>query len=260
MSPERGFEFLGIQLSRSDQANQTKLCPLVKNPHLLFIFSELMTILMFEDIRLVNFHKLDKWRNVVPCWLNVFLNFAHDSYRFITFPTKDKVGSITDVKDHDADTTEYAFGFLDTSFHTIIDNAYRSHLAPVFLSFGASDESIEIKGKEKGNWTTSFSDYRAEVLENLAEWAQGRDRPKDYCTHLYELVDRITYILDKGCQDYPFISQLNSPLPLLCNTFIQDLGQDLYQLEDSILEVRSAIFTNSLNIPFNIYQFSKYFF
>ena len=38
---------------------------LIKNPLLLFIFAELMTLPMFEDIKLINFHKLDKWRNIL---------------------------------------------------------------------------------------------------------------------------------------------------------------------------------------------------
>jgi len=269
MSAQKGFDFLEKQLNRTDPTNRNKLRPLVKNPRLLFVFAELMTLPMFEQIKLVNFYKLDKWRNVVPCWLDIFLNFARDSYRFIAFPTRDKLESITDVLDHEASTTEYAFDFLDGSFHTIIDDAYRNHLAPVFLAFGAPDGSIEIKGKEQGNWATSFAAYRIEVLENLGEWAESRDRPREYRAHLSALIERVTYILDKASHDYPIISKLGVSIPLACNTFIQDLGNDLYQLESPMLEVCFAISTNSLNISFaistnslnilcNIHQFLEY--
>ncbi|KAF8803067.1 hypothetical protein BYT27DRAFT_7214906 [Phlegmacium glaucopus] len=263
MPPQRGFDFLESQLNRSDKVDQNKLRPLIKNPRLLFIFSELMTLPMFEDIKLVNFHKLDKWRNMVPCWLNIFLNFARDSYRFVAFPTEQKLESITDVKDCGACTTQYAFGFLDTSFHDIIDDAYRTHLALVFLAFGAPDGSIKVKGEERGNWTTSFAVYRVDVLEKLTEWAQGPNRPQEYRAHFSVLVDRITYILDKACQEYPSISKLNVPIPLACNTFIQDLGQDLYKWEGPMFEFLALFeptiamrygYKKKFTAPFDIFE------
>lgn len=248
MSPEDGFEFLESQISRSSKADQTKLRPLIKNPRLLLVFSELMSLPMFEDIKLVNFHKLDKWRNMVPCWLNTFLSFARDSYRFLAYPTQDKLDSITNVKDCDACTTKYAFGFLNTSFHDIIDDAYKNHLAPIFPAFG--DGVVEINGEEKGNWTSSFVDYRKEVLENLSNWAQDPENDEEYRDHYYVLVERVTYILDKAFQEYPYISKLCLPIPLASNTFIQDLGSDLYQYESPMFEVC---------ISSNIQQFLEYF-
>ena len=248
MTPQRGFDFLETQINRAGKNDQTRLRPLIKNPLLLFIFAELMTLPMFEDIKLVNFHKLDKWRNIGPCWLNTFLNFARDSYRFIAFPSQEKLQSITDVKDCETCTTEYAFGFLDTSFHNIIDNAYKDHLAPVFLAFGSLDGVVEIKGKERGNWATSFATYRTEVLEKLSELTQNPDMDKKYRDHYSVLVDRATYILDKAWKEYPCISNINVPIPLACNTFIQDLAQDLHRFESPIFEV----------CIFNIHQFLEY--
>ncbi|KAF8812896.1 hypothetical protein BYT27DRAFT_7207449 [Phlegmacium glaucopus] len=49
----------------------------------------------------------------------------------------------------------------------------------VFLAFGASDGSIEIKGEERGNWTTSLAVYCADILAKLTEWAQGPNRPQE---------------------------------------------------------------------------------
>ena len=215
-----------------------------------------MTLPMFEQIKLVNFYKLDKWCNVVPCWLDIFLNFAYDSYQFIAFPTRNDLESIIDVLEHKESTTEYAFDFLDGSFHTIIDDAYRNHLALVFLVFGAPDGSIEIKGKEQGNWTTSFAAYHIEVFKNLGEWAESRDRPREYCAHLSALIERVTYILDKAYHDYQIISKLGVLISLACNTFIQDLGNDLYQLESPMFEVCFAISTNSLKISDHFFHSS----
>ncbi|KAF8814193.1 hypothetical protein BYT27DRAFT_7019123, partial [Phlegmacium glaucopus] len=149
---------------------------------------ELMALPMFDEIKLVNFHRLDKWHNIASCWLNIFLKFARDSYRYIAFPTNQNLQSLADVMDKEASTMDYTFDFLNTSFHKIIDEAYKTHLAP---------------------------EYRA---------------------HLSVLVTRVTYLLDKGCQEYPCISNLHVPLPLACNTFIQDLGQDLYQWELPMFE------------------------
>jgi hypothetical protein len=250
MPQQRGFDFLESQLERSNIADQNRLRPLIKDPRVLFIFSELMTLPMFEEIKLVNFHKLEKWRHIIPCWLSFFLNFARDSYRYIAFPIEDDLQSISDVEDREASLTNYTFDFLDISFHDIIDSAYINHLAPVFLSFGTPDGSIKIKDKEEQNWATSFTAYRAEVLENLDDWAQSPDHPKEHRAHLSILVERVTYILDKGCQDYPYICKLHTPLPLACNTFIQDLGQDMQKWEVPMFEVYSAIFINSLNISF----------
>jgi hypothetical protein len=249
MPPQRGFDFLDAQISWSTKPDQRKLRPLIKNPQLLFIFSELMTLPMFEDVKLVNFHKLDKWQNVGPCWLNTFLNFACDSYRYIAFPAKEKLDSITDVMDCGASTTNYAFGFLDMSFHTIIDDAYKNHLAPVFMAFGSPDGFVEIKGKERGNWVTSFVAYRKEVLRKLKDWAGDIYRKRTFSDHYSVLVGRVTYILDLAWQEYPYITRLATPIPLTCNTFIQDLGQDLYQYEAPMFEV----------CIFNIHQFVKYF-
>jgi hypothetical protein len=248
MSPTSAFDFLESQLKRSNEADQNKLRPLIKNSRLLLIFSELMAIPMFDEIKLVNFHRLDKWRNIVPCWLNVFLNFARDSYRFIAFPTTNPLQSISEVMDKETSMVVYNFDFLDTSFHNIIDNAYKAHLAKVFLSFGDLDGCIGIKDQEEVNWATSFSAYRAEVIEKLSDWAQSPDSRKEYRAHLSVLVERVTYLLDNACQEYQSISKLHVLLPLACNTFIQDLGQDLHQRESAMFEVYSTLFTNFLNI------------
>jgi hypothetical protein len=251
MSPQTGFDFLESQINRASKLDQAKLQPLIKNPSLLFIFSELMTLPMFEDIKLVNFHRLDKWRNVGPCWLHKFLNFARDSYRFLAYPAEEKLESITEVKDRAASTTEYVFGFLDTPFHEIIDEAYKTHLAPNFLAFGSTDGVVEIKGKERENWETSFAAYRKDVLERIDKLAQDPHMDKEYSAHYYILVDRVTYLLDEAWKEYPYISKLNAPIPLTSSTFIQDLGQDIHQYEAPIFEVCISI---------NIHQFLEYFF
>jgi hypothetical protein len=237
MSSKKGFDFLEEQLGRSDKINQLKLQSVLKNPQLLFIFSDLMTLPMFEQVKLLTFHKLEKWRYIVPCWLGTFLLFARDSYRYITFPAKKKISSILEVKDQETSTTEYTFDFLDNSFHNIIDEAYRDHLATSFLAFGVHDRAVDLNGEAKKNWSTSFMAYREQVLEKLNEWSKDKKRPKNCREHLSVLIQRVTYILDNAYEEYPFISKLNAPLPLACNTFIQDLAQDLYGHQESMFEV-----------------------
>ena len=248
MSSKKGFDFLEEQLKRSDKVNQSKLQSVLKNPQLLFIFADLMTLPMFEQVKLLTFHKLEKWRYIVPCWLGTFLLFARDSYRFITFPAEEKISSITDVKDQGSSTTEYTNDFLDNSFHNIIDEAYREHLATSFLAFAVHDSAVDLNGEARKNWSTSFMAYRTQVLNNLKEWSKDQERPKHCREHLSVLMERVEYILDNGYKEYPFISKLNAPLPLACNTFINDLGQDLYGHQESMFEVCLVIFICFLNI------------
>ena len=247
MSSDKGFDFLETQLERSDKINQYKLQSILKNPQLLYIFADLMTLPMFEQVKLLTFHKLEKWRYIVPCWLGAFLHFARDSYRFLAFPATEEINSIMDVKDKEAFTMEYKFQFLDNSFHNIIDKAYKEHLAPSFLAFGVHDKAFDLDGKAEENWLTSFIAYRTQVLKKLKEWSQEQGRPKGCRAQLSVLMKRVTYILDNAYEEYPFISKLNAPLPLACNTFIQDLAQDLYGHQESIFEVCSAICISFLN-------------
>ena len=65
-----------------------------------------------------------------------------------------------DVKDKEAFTIEYKFQFLNNSFHNIIDEAYKKHLAPSFLAFGVHDKAFDLDGKAEENWSTSFIAYR----------------------------------------------------------------------------------------------------
>jgi len=164
----------------------------------------------------------------VSCWLGNFLHFAHDSYKFIAFPIDKKIKFFVDVKDHAAAKTQYTFDFLDNTFHNIIDEVYRDHLAPVFSVLYTPDGATNIDGQIKENWLTFLADYCSQVLDRLEEWTQDLKRPKAYCSHFAVLVKRVTYILDEAYKNYPFISKLNISLSLACNTFIHNLGQDLY--------------------------------
>lgn len=260
MSSKKGFDFLETQLDRSDKVNKSKLQSILKNPQLLFIFADLMTLPMFEQVKLLTFHKLEKWRYIVPCWLGAFLNFARDSYRFLAFPTsREEIKSILDVKDKEASTTEYNFQFLDNTFHDIIDEAYKDHLASSFVAFGVHDKAIHLNGETEKNWSTSFMAYRAQVLKKLDEWSQEPGRNKSCCEQLSVLIKRVTYILDDSYKDYPFISKLNAPLPLACNTFIQDLAQDLHNHQESIFEACSTMYLKFLKITEQLFSLVSHF-
>lgn len=256
MSIDKGFEFLEGQLEKSDLNSQVQLRRIVKNPHLLFIFADLITIPMFEKLKIINFSNLTKWRNIVPCWLSMFMDFARDTYQYLAFPPPpfEQISSILDIKSQDISNTAYTFGFLDTPFHDIIEEAYKKHLAHTFLAFGCSHNLI-VNGVERDNWTESFKLYRTEVLGNLTAWVEGPNRPKKYRAHLNVLVKRVTYILDDAYKVYPYIAKLKAPLPLPCKTFILDIGKSLHTNEMGILEVRfrfilsvDQISNNLLNI------------
>ena len=44
-----------------------KVQSVLKNPKLFFIFANLMTLPMFEQVKPLTFHKLKRWHYIVPC-------------------------------------------------------------------------------------------------------------------------------------------------------------------------------------------------
>ncbi|KAF8957917.1 hypothetical protein BDZ97DRAFT_1592406, partial [Flammula alnicola] len=134
-----GFAFLQDQLKRSDSGSHQKFSTIVKNPDLLFIFADLMAIPMFEKVHLVNFANLYDWRRMTRVWLDVFLKYARDTYRYIAYPAKDPLASIADVMEKSSSSVSYMYGFLDSTFHDIIDEAYKNHLAKAMVAFGIKD-------------------------------------------------------------------------------------------------------------------------
>jgi hypothetical protein len=236
MTVEKGFQFLETQLQRSDMESQAQLRRIIKNPRLLFIFADLITIPMFEKLKLINFNKLNEWRLTVPCWLSVFMDFARDSYKYLAFPPTQEIKSILDIKEHSSSDTEYVYGILGPQFHTIIEDTYKNHLATPFFAF-ANPNKASIKGVEQDDWKDAFLEYRMEVISKLEEWSTKPDRPKKYRALLDVLAQRVTYILDEAHMVYPYISKLRSPLPLACETFIKDIGTSLHDNESAILEV-----------------------
>ena len=139
MTIEKGFELLEGQLKKSDTESQTQLHHIIKNPQLLFIFADLLTILMFEKLKLISYSNLSNWQHILPCWLSVFMDYARDSYQSLAFPPppSQQINSILEIKKHDSSKTAYTFDFLDTDFHGIIDDAYKTHLTHTFLVFGS---------------------------------------------------------------------------------------------------------------------------
>ena len=253
MTIEKGFEFLEGQLKKSDAESQTQLRRIIKNPRLLFIFADLLTIPMFEKLKLISYSNLSNWRHIVPCWLSVFMDYARDSYQYLAFPPppSQQIDCILDIKTHNSSKTAYTFGFLDTDFHGIIDDAYKTHLAHTFLAFGCPEKMI-VNGVENDSWADSFQAYQTEILEKITAWVARPDRPKKYRTHFDLLVKRITYILDDAYKVYPYISMLNAPLPLSCETFIQDIGKSLHSNETGILEVSYQVVQSAYSISRNL--------
>ncbi|KAF8954650.1 hypothetical protein BDZ97DRAFT_1765880 [Flammula alnicola] len=170
MTKEKGFAFLQDQLKRSDSGSHQKFSTIVKNPDLLFIFADLMAIPMFEKVHLVNFANLYDWRRMTRVWLNVFLKYARDTYRYIAYPAKDPLASIADVMEKSSSSVSYMYGFLDSTFHDIIDEAYKNHLAKAMVAFGIKD-GVQVGDAEQANWTRAFTAYREEVLDKLKKWA-----------------------------------------------------------------------------------------
>lgn len=235
MSENDGYDFLQLQLNRTNSSCRTKIKSILKNPQLLHLFSNLTKFPMFETVKLLNFSQIYLWRKIVPCWLDVFLNFAQDSFKYLGSPCGADITSITDIK-HNMDLP-FAYKLFDIKFHNIIDSAYKTHLVPSFIAFGAPDGTIEVNGQIVADWNESFADYRTEILENLKVWADDDSQLKQYHAILKVFSERVEYILDHAQETYPFISNLKTSIPLASNTFIQDIASDLYSVQDGMLEV-----------------------
>ena len=155
----------------------------IKNPKLLFIFSDLYNIPMFQRVKILTYNSLANWRFIVPCWLKVFLNFACNSYQYITIPTElpegHQVLTINDIQGLCDKNVAYDYGILDSKFKRIVDEAYKDHLSAVFLQFGTG-ESIVVNGVENTNWATAFKDYCQAILEKLGDLAADPLRPRKY--------------------------------------------------------------------------------
>ncbi|EDR13011.1 uncharacterized protein LACBIDRAFT_322405 [Laccaria bicolor S238N-H82] len=119
---DTGFMFLQAQLKRSDN---------------------LITIPMFEKLKLIDFNKSTEWWLTVLCWLSIFMDFAKDSYKYLAFPPAAwNIKSILDIKEHSSPDIQFLYGFLGPEFHTIIDNAYKTHLATPFFAFANPSKTI----------------------------------------------------------------------------------------------------------------------
>ena len=208
MTVEQGFSFLQKQLDRSDADSSAQIRRVIKNPKLLFVFSDLYNIPMFQKVKILTYSSLANWRFIVPCWLEVFLNFARDSYQYITLPSELPEGyqviNLNDIQLLCDENVAYDYGILDSKFKGIVDEAYKDHLSAVFLQFGTG-ESIMVNGVANTNWATAFKDYRQAILEKLGELAVDPLRPRKHRYVLNLLVQRVTYILDTAYTSYPYI-------------------------------------------------------
>lgn len=258
MDLNTGYRFLQKQLQRSDIDSQTQINKVLRNPHLLFIFADINSIPMFDKLRLVNFHNLDKWRHGVSTWLTVFLEYARDSYKYLALPVdptnkdKEQEKTILDIRNIDL---EYDFGFLDEKFHTIIDDAYKTHLSNSFFLFATSDlEEITVKGVTNHSWSDAFESYSEEVIAKLTTLSETKNpkltKAQRRC--MSQLPERAKYILEDAYQQYPFISHLGAPLPLASESFILDIAQCLHLHEASIFTVSLA----QCKIPGNLLHIS----
>ena len=235
MDEEEAYGFLQYQMERTTGDCRAKISSILKNPHLLQLFSNLTKWPMFESAKLINFNRIYLWRKIVPCWLDIFLDYTQDTYCYLASPTDCDVQTLLDVKNHT--NLPFAYSLFTSKFHDIVDEAYKVHLAPSYLAFGAPGGTITNKGNILIDWNTSFAKYREEIISNLAVWANETSHPPMYSGILAVFVERLQYILDEAYKTYPMISNLGTPLPLASNTFIQDIGTDLFSSQDAIIEV-----------------------
>ncbi len=236
MTKADAFTFLKAQLERTTQQSKSNIAAIVKNPQLLFLFSNLTKIPMFAEAKLINFNRLYSWRKIVPCWLEPFLAYAQDTYRYLGSPVNDTIQTIMDIR-NDPDMI-CAYSLFNSTFHAFIDSAYKTHLAPAFLAFGAPGGIITAHGKTVFDWNQSFVAYRAEILDTLKNWIdQQEGHFKRYSKELGSLLERVTHMLDEAYTLYPMVSNLQTPIPLVSVAFIHDIASDLFNMQDAMLEV-----------------------
>lgn len=235
MSEEEGYSFLEYQLNRTTASCQAKIASILKNPQLLRLFSNLTKWPMFEAAKLINFNQIYLWRKIVPCFLEVFLDYAQATYSYLASPVGSGIHTILDVKIHQ--DLQLAYPLFNVKFHEIIDEAYKAHLVPSFLAFGAPGGSISAGSDTVIDWTNSFEKYRTEIVDNLTFWASENSQATKYHAELGVFIERLKYILDDAYKVYPMISNLKIPIPLASSTFIQDVASDLFSVQDAIIEV-----------------------
>lgn len=241
MDKQEAYDFLQYQMGRTTSDCRTKISSILKNPHLLQLFSNLTKWPMFESVKLINFNRIYLWRKIVPCWLESFLCYAQDTYCYLACPADCDIQTILEIKNHT--NLPFAYALFTSTFHDIVDEAYKVHLAPSYLAFGAPGGTISNKGNILVNWNTSFANYRKEIITNLKVWAEDTIHPSTYSGILSVFVERLEYVVDEAYKTYPMISNLGTPLPLVSNTFLQDIGTDLFASQEAIIEVRFVYYS-----------------
>lgn len=235
MNEEDGYTFLEYQLARTSANCQAKISSILKNPQLLHLFSNLTKFPMFEAKKLINFNQIYLWRKIVPCWLETFLTYAQESYCYLGSSVDSKLQTILEVKDHTE--LSIAYPLFTAKFHDIIDEAYKQHLAPSFLAFGAPGGKISATGNILLDWNKSFIEYRTEIITCLQVWTEQNSLASKYHDELAVFIQRVKYLLDDAYNHYPMISNLATPIPLASTTFIHQIASDLYSVQDAYIEV-----------------------
>lgn len=248
MSTKQGAAFLEDQLLRTGKEQQSQLRSILRNPQLLYLFANLKSIPMFEAVALIKYTNLYKWNRVVGCWLEAFLAFGMDSYRFLCSKPDTTFQMICDSKQNQSSDCYYDYGMLDEGFHVIIDEAYKIHLASTFLAFGTALGKIQVPGATELNWVESFAAYRKYICVKIKDWSADSDRPMVYRPQLSLLEERVKYLLDTAYSKYPFVMFLGTALPLMSKTFILEVGQHIHTNQDGIIDVSHNIFMNFTNI------------
>ncbi len=64
MTQDDGYRFLQDQMKMTSDSSKTKIASIIKSPQLLFLFSNLTKIPMFEDSKLINYNRIYAWRKL----------------------------------------------------------------------------------------------------------------------------------------------------------------------------------------------------
>lgn len=238
MPPKQAFEFLHFRLDHAAESISAKLLSLFKTPELLCLFAELEAIPMFGKTGIINVNLMYTWRRVPRIWMDVLLKYGCDTLRYLACPPtfQPQPSSILDVMDLPSSSTNFEYGFLEDTFHTLVNTAYRDILSPHVLSFGISG-GVQLGTETQTNWLDAFTLYRQRILESLKEYTESPATSKQFRPFYAMLIKRVTYLLDNAWQQYPRIKLFGAPLPIICKAFVYDIGAPLAEHERGFIEV-----------------------
>ena len=177
------LEFIRNELkTRSNEKDHSAISSIANNPESVLIFSQLLAIPMFCDVRIVNFSNLYSWRKVTRIWLDHFLRFALVSFQYLGQDLEAPIDAPKYFSDPVVGDKTVNFQFLDVDLLDVLQWSYKLHLANDIFVFGHEGAMTvkEMVTDEDGisKEEVAIYDWKKSYARCCAERGQGLGRCK----------------------------------------------------------------------------------